>query len=104
MPTSQPVKILAGVGAVSAVTAAALWINLGGDSYPTSGECVAQTGPHTLTVVPCSPGATPAAYRVLARFTGADTNRCDTVPGTARAFVEYPSDQSPFVLCASQVR
>jgi hypothetical protein len=100
VPTPQPVKIIAGFGVVAAVVGAALWINLGGDDYPATGDCVRQTGTHTLTVVACS--STEAGgplYTVLARFTGVDANRCDEVSGTARAFVEYPSDQSPFVLC-----
>jgi hypothetical protein len=106
--TPPLLKILAGLGAVSAISAAALWINLGGDDYPTKGQCVQQTGTHTLTVVACTSAAAraggSASYAVLARFTGVDTNQCDEVPGTARAFVEYPSDQAPIVLCAGPVQ
>jgi hypothetical protein len=76
-------------------------VNEGKKHYAAVGDCVATPKSGELVHVAC--GA-PGALKVLAKFTGDDSNRCDGVSGTTQAFVEYPKGEASFVLCAGAAK
>jgi hypothetical protein len=76
------------------------WVDQGRSHYATVGDCVAVPKSGRLVHVSCDSGG---ALRVLAKFSGDDSNQCDGVAGTVRAFVEYPKGAASFVLCAGAV-
>ena len=72
------------------------WVEQGKPTYAAVGDCVASPAKGQLDQVGCSSSG---ALKVLAKFTGDDSNHCDTVAATTRAYVEYPAGQDAFVLC-----
>jgi hypothetical protein len=80
------------------VAGAAVWVRLVGTSTPHAGSCLHRASGNQVTSSPCSSDR--ANLRVISRFDGVDTNRCDEVPGTTTAIVEYSHGNAPFVLCA----
>ena len=72
------------------------WVEQGKPSYAAVGDCVSSPAQGTLDQVGC--GST-GALKVLAKFTGDNSNQCDSVTATTQAFVEYPAGQDAFVLC-----
>jgi hypothetical protein len=90
-------KVLAGVIAGVLIVGGYLyWVEQGKPSYAAVGDCVASPAQGKLAQVGC--GST-GALKVLAKFTGDDSNQCDTVSATTRSYVEYPAGQDAFVLC-----
>ena len=90
-------KVVAGVIAGALIVGGYLcWVEQGKPSYAAVGDCVTSPAQGKLDQVGC--GST-GAQKVLAKFTGDDSNQCDTVAATTRAYVEYPSGQAAFVLC-----
>jgi hypothetical protein len=91
-------KVLAGV-VIGALLIAGYfyWVEQGKQSYAAVGDCVSSPGQGRLVQVGCGSAG---ALKVLARFGGDDSNQCDAVAATTRAFVEYPTSQAAFVLCA----
>jgi hypothetical protein len=73
------------------------WVRQGNPHYAAVGDCVSTPKTGQLVHSACD---SPGALKVLAKFGGDDSNACDKVSGTTRAFVEYPSGASSFVLCA----
>ncbi len=95
-------KVLWGIVVGALVVAGYLyWVNQAKSHYATTGDCVATPKPGQLVHVPCDSSG---ALRVLARFPGDDSNQCDAVRGTTRAFIEYPKGEAAFVLCAGAVK
>jgi hypothetical protein len=91
-------KVLWGVVAGALlVTGYLYWVNQGNSHYAAVGDCVAPPQSGRLVHVACDSSG---ALRVLAKFPGDDSNQCDSVNGTTRAFVEYPQGATAFVLCA----
>jgi len=88
------------VGAL-AVAGYLYWVNQGGSHYAAVGDCVATPTSGQLVHVSCDSSG---ALRVLAKFTGDDSNQCDAVSGTKQAFVEYPKGAAAFVLCAGAAK
>jgi hypothetical protein len=86
------------VGAL-AVAGYLYWVNQGKTHYAAVGDCVAQKSGRLAHVSCDSAGA----LRVLAKFSGDDSNACDAVNGTTQAFIEYPKGAASFVLCAAAV-
>ncbi|MGH3547570.1 MAG: LppU/SCO3897 family protein [Pseudonocardiaceae bacterium] len=90
-------RMLWGIVAGAVVIAGYLyWVNQGRSHYAAVGDCVSAPSAGQLVHVSCD---STGAFRVLAKFDGDDSNKCDAVNGTARAFVEYPKNASSFVLC-----
>ncbi|HEV2640613.1 MAG TPA: hypothetical protein VGX23_36150 [Actinocrinis sp.] len=90
-------KVVAGVMAGALIVGGYLyWVEQGKPSYAAVGDCVSSPSQGTLDQVGC--GST-GAQKVLAKFTGDNSNQCDTVNATMRAYVEYPAGQDAFVLC-----
>ena len=85
------------VGAL-AVAGYLYWVNQGKSHYAAVGDCVSAPASGQLVHVSCD---TSGALSVLAKFSGDDSNQCDAVNGTTRAFVEYPKGAAAFVLCAA---
>ena len=95
-------KVLWGIVAGALVVIGYLfWVDQGKQHYAAVGDCVSNPRSGELVHVAC--GA-PGALKVLAKFTGDDSNRCDNVSGTTRAFVEYPKGEASFVLCAGAAK
>lgn len=95
-------KVVWGIVAGVLVIAGYLyWVNQGNSHYAAVGDCVATPKAGQLVHVSCD-GA--GALRVLAKFSGDDSNQCDAVSGTTHAFVEYPKGAAAFVLCAGATR
>src|SRR5262249_12744944 len=95
-------KVVWGIVAGALVIAGYLyWVNQGKSHYASVGDCVTTQNAGQLVHVACG-GA--GALRVLAKFTGDDSNQCDAVNGTTRAFVEYPKGAAAFVLCAGATK
>jgi len=91
-------KVVWGIVAGALVVAGYLyWVNQGKQHYAAVGDCVSTPKSGQLVHVDCG---SPGALKVLAKFDGDDSNRCDGVSGTTRAFVEYPKGAGSFVLCA----
>ena len=76
------------------------WVHQGEAHYAAVGDCVSSPKQGELVQVSCGSAG---ALKVLARFSGDDSNQCDAVAGTTKAFVEYPSDSASFVLCVGAV-
>lgn len=95
-------KVLWGivVGAL-AVAGYLYWVNQGKSHYAATGDCVATPKSGQLVHVSCDSSG---ALRVLAKFSGDDSNQCDAVSGTTQAFIEYPKGSAAFVLCAGAVK
>lgn len=72
------------------------WVHQGVTHYAAVGDCVTSPKQGELVQVSCGSAG---AMKVLAKFEGDDSNQCDAVAGTSRAFVEYPSGSTAFVLC-----
>ncbi len=85
------------VAAVAVVGGYLFWVAQGRSHYAAVGDCVSSPSSGKLVHVSCDSSG---ALRVLARFDGDDSNDCDAVDGTTRAFVEYPKNAASFVLCA----
>ncbi|MBS2964794.1 hypothetical protein KGA66_17175 [Actinocrinis puniceicyclus] len=95
-------KVVWGIVAGALLAAGYLyWVNEGRGHYAAVGDCV--TSPRAGELVHVSCGST-GALQVLAKFSGDDSNRCDAVNGTTRAFVEYPRGAAAFVLCAGSAK
>jgi hypothetical protein len=95
-------KVVWGIVAGALVLAGYLyWVNQGKSHYAAVGDCVATPKSGQLVKVSCGSGG---ALRVLAKFSGDDSNRCDSVAGTTQAFVEYPKGAAAFVLCAAAAK
>jgi hypothetical protein len=77
------------------------WVNQGKTHYAAVGDCVASPKSGQLVHVPCDSAG---ALRVLAEFSGEDSNQCDSVNGTTQAFIETPKGADSFVLCAATAR
>jgi hypothetical protein len=77
------------------------WVNQGKSRYAAVGDCVSAPASAQLVHVSCDSSG---ALRVLAKFSGDDSNQCDAVNGTTQAFVEYPKGASAFVLCAGSTK
>jgi hypothetical protein len=91
-------KVVWGVVAGALVIVGYLfWVDQGKQHYAAVGDCVSTPKSGELVHVSCD---SPDALKVLAKFTGDDSNRCDNVSGTTHAFVEYPKGAASFVLCA----
>jgi hypothetical protein len=90
-------KVVWGIVAGALLVAGYLyWVNQGKSHYAAVGDCVAPPASSRLVHEPCGSSG---ALRVLAKFSGDDSNQCDSVNGTTRAFVEYPKGAAAFVLC-----
>ena len=85
------------VAAAVAIVGYLYWVDQGKQQYAAVGDCVATPKAGQLIHVSCGSAG---ALKVLAKFAGDDSNRCDTVSGTTQAFVEYPKGAASFVLCA----
>ena len=72
------------------------WVDQGRGHFAAVGDCVANPKSGQLVHVSCGSAG---ALRVLAKFSGDDSNQCDAVDGTTQAFVEYPKGAAAFVLC-----
>lgn len=95
-------KVVWGIVAGALLVAGYLyWVNQGNSRYAAVGDCVAPPKSGRLVQVACGGSG---ALRVLAKFSGDDSNQCDTVNGTTRAFVEYPKGTAAFVLCAGSAK
>lgn len=93
-------RIAGGIAAGALVVAGYLiWVDQGHTRYAAVGDCVSTPAAGRLVHAGCA-GA--GVLKVLAKFPGDDANRCDSVPGTTRAFVEYPKGSGAFVLCAGR--
>lgn len=88
------------VGAL-AVAGYLYWVNQGKSHYAAVGDCVSTPTSGQLAHVSCDSSG---ALRVLAKFTGDDSNQCDGVNGTTQAFIEYPKGTSAFVLCTAAAK
>jgi hypothetical protein len=85
--------------ALAAVAAGYMyWIDEAKPHYAAVGDCVDSPDSGRLVHVSCSSAG---ALRVVAKFPGHDSNKCDTVAGTREVFVEYPDSTTSFVLCAA---
>lgn len=95
-------KVLWGivVGAL-AIAGYLFWVNQGKSRYTAVGDCVSAPASAQLVHVSCGSSG---AVRVLAKFSGDDSNQCDAVNGTTQAFVEYPKGAPAFVLCAGSAK
>ena len=94
-------KVVWGIVAGALVISGYLyWVNLGKTHYAAVGDCVTQKSGQLAHVACDSTGA----LRVLAKFSGDDSNQCDAVNGTTQAFIEYPKGTASFVLCATAVK
>jgi hypothetical protein len=94
--------IVWGIAAGSLVIAAYLyWVNQGKPSYAAVGDCVTTPRAGQVARIGCGDAG---ALKVLAKFPGDDSNRCDAVSSTARVFVEYPKGASAFVLCVGNAK
>ena len=92
-------KVLWGIVAGALLVAGYLyWVNQGRSHYAAVGDCVASPKAGELVHVSCGSSG---ALRVLAKFSGDDSNQCDAVGGTTQAFVEYPKGAAAFVLCTA---
>ena len=92
-------KVVWGIVAGALVVAGYLyWVNQGKSHYAAVGDCVSAPKAGQLVHVSCDSGG---ALRVLAKFSGDDSNQCDSVDGTTQAFIEYPKGAASFVLCAA---
>jgi hypothetical protein len=95
-------KVVWGIVAGALVVAGYLyWVNQGKSHYAAVGDCVATPTSGQLVHVSCDSGG---ALRVLAKYSGDDSNRCDSVNGTTQAFVEYPKGAASFVLCTAAAK
>ena len=95
-------KVLVGVLAGALILGGYFyWVDQGKQSYAAVGDCVTSPSKGKLVQVACD---STGALKVLAKFSSDDSNQCDTVAATTRAFVEYPAGQSAFVLCAAAVK
>jgi len=95
-------KVLVGVLAAAVLVGGYLyWVDQGKQSYAAVGDCVSSPSQGKLLQVDCS---STGALKVLAKFGSDDSNQCDTVAATTRAFVEYPVGQAAFVLCTGQAK
>ena len=83
------------------ITGYLYWVNQGKSHYAAVGDCVATPASSQLVHVSCDSGG---ALRVLAKFSGDDSNQCDSVNGTTQAFVEYPKGAASFVLCTAAAK
>lgn len=88
--------------ALALVAGAAVWTRLAGNGTPQAGSCLHRAAGDQVTRSSCS--STQANLRVISRFAGVDANRCDEVPGTTAAIVDYTRGHAPFVLCAGNHR
>lgn len=85
--------------AVAAVAAGYMyWVDEAKPQYAAVGDCVDSPAQGRLVHVSCS---SEGALRVVAKFPGHDSNKCNTVTGTREVFVEYPDATTSFVLCAA---
>ena len=92
-------KVVWGIVAGVLVVAGYLyWVNQGKSHYAAVGDCVSTPTSGQLVHVACDSGG---ALRVLAKFSGDDSNQCDSVSGTTQAFIEYPKGAASFVLCTT---
>jgi hypothetical protein len=90
-------KVFAGViVGVVIIGAYFYWVEQGKPSYAAVGDCVTSPAKGQLDQVGCDSSG---ALKVLAKFSGDNSNQCDTVTATTRAYVEYPPSQGAFVLC-----
>lgn len=90
-------KAVLGVAAgVLLIAGYLFWVHQGVTHYAAVGDCVSSPKEGELVEVSCGSSG---AMKVLAKFNGDDANQCDGVSGTTKAFVEYPSGSSAFVLC-----
>jgi hypothetical protein len=89
------------VAGVLAIAGYLYWVDQGKSHYAAVGDCVSTPTSAQLVHVSCDSSG---ALRVLAKFSGDDSNQCDAVSGTTQAFVEYPKGASAFVLCAGSVK
>lgn len=95
-------KVVWGIVAGALLVAGYLyWVNQGNSHYAAVGDCVATPKSGQLVHVACGSSG---ALRVLAKFSGDDSNQCDAVNGTTQAFVEYPKGAPAFVLCAGSAK
>lgn len=95
-------KVLAGVIVGALIIGGYFyWVDQGKQSYAAVGDCVSSPGQGKLIQVGCG---TAGALKVVAKFPGDDSNQCDSVAATTRAYVEYPAGQQAFVLCAGSVK
>jgi hypothetical protein len=92
--------ILAALAGVLVVTGYLYWVEQAKPHYAAVGDCVDSPKAGRLVHVSCSSSG---ALKVVAKFSGDDSNQCDSVPGTEQVFVEYPTDEPSFVLCAGSV-
>jgi hypothetical protein len=76
------------------------WVHQGETHYAAVGDCVSSPTRGELVQVSCGSAG---AMKVLAKFSGDDSNQCDGVAGTTKAFVEYPTSATAFVLCVGAV-
>ncbi len=94
-------KLLWGIVAGVLLVAGYLyWVNQGRSHYAAVGDCVSSPKSGQLVHVSCGSAG---ALQVLAKFSGDDSNQCDTVGGTTQSFVEYPKGAAAFVLCTGAV-
>jgi hypothetical protein len=92
-------KVVWGIVAGALVVAGYLyWVNQGRSHYAAVGDCVSTPAAGQLVHVDCGAAG---ALKVLAKFSGDDSNQCDSVTGTTRAFIEYPKGAASFVLCTA---
>ena len=89
------------VAGVLAVAGYLYWVNQGKSHYAAVGDCVSTPTSSQLVHVSCGSAG---ALRVLAKFSGDDSNQCDAVNGTTRAFIEYPKGAASFVLCTAAAK
>ncbi len=95
-------KVLVGVAAGILIIAGYFyWVDQGKQSYAAVGDCVSSPSHGKLIQVDCGSAG---ALKVLAKFGSDDSNQCDKVLATTRAFVEYPAGQSAFVLCTAPAK
>jgi len=95
-------KVLAGVIAGALIIGGYFyWVDQGKQNYAAVGDCVSSPSQGKLVQVDCD---STGALKVLAKFTSDDSNQCDKVPATTRAFVEYPVGQTAFVLCTGAAK
>jgi hypothetical protein len=89
--------MLATLIAVLVVAGYFAWVEQAKPHYAAVGDCVDSPKAGQLVHVSCSNAG---ALKVVAKFSGDDSNQCDSVPGTEQVFVEYPTSAPSFVLCA----
>ena len=73
------------------------WVEQAKPHYAAVGDCVDSPKSGELRHVSCGAAG---ALKVIAKFSGDDSNQCDPVAGTEQVFVEYPTNAPAFVLCA----